>query len=59
MGFGEKGGLNRALKKVQKLEEGHPKSEEKMGHIPLHGSYVMAQSSVLGRRSYATPSKTL
>lgn len=35
--------LNRALKKVQELEEGHPKSEEKMEHISLHGSYVMDQ----------------
>lgn len=41
--------LNRALKKVQKLEEGHPKSEEKMGHISLHGGYVMAQKLSPGK----------
>ena len=35
--------LNRALKKVQELEEGHLKSEEKMGHIPPHGGYAMDQ----------------
>ena len=28
---------------MQELEEGHPKSEEKMEHISLHGGYVMDQ----------------
>lgn len=41
--------LNRALKKVQELEEGHLKSEEKMGHIPPHGGYATDQKPNPGK----------
>ena len=41
--------LNRALKKVQELEEAHLKSEEKMGHIPPHGGYATDQKPNPGK----------